>query len=124
MITNGAEQFAGAVQDPTSVQLPDLATPGLADLPLDVPADLPVNLPALPALPAAPSLPGLGDLPIDLPVDLPSLPVDLPAMPALPSLPSVPGVDVVHDTVGSLTSQVPLVGDLTDGLDNHLPFGH
>jgi hypothetical protein len=30
----------------------------------------------------------------------------------------------VHDTVAGVTSHVPLVGDLTDGLTDHLPLGH
>jgi hypothetical protein len=131
LINQGADQFATTIQDPTSAaHLPGVADAGLGDLPVDLPADLP-------ALPGVPGLPGLPGLPIDLPqlpVDLPQLPIDLPqlpdlpvglpAVPGLPALPSVPGLDTVHDTVGGLTAQVPLVGDLTDGLDNHLPFGH
>lgn len=134
LVTQGADQFATTVQDPTSAaHLPNVADAGLGDLPVDLSGGLPTDLPALPGVPGLPGLPGLPalpDLPVDLPqlpVDLPQLPdlpVDLPALPGLPALPSVPGLDTVHDTVGGLTSQVPLVGDLTDGLDNHLPFGH
>jgi hypothetical protein len=136
MITDGAAQLADAVQDPTSVQLPDLNVPGLADLPtglpVDVPAGLPAGLPAAPALPGLSGLPGLPALPDlgDLPVNLPHLPVDLPATPALPALSDAPalpsvhsldvGLDTVHDAVNNLTD----LGDLTNGVDNHLPFGH
>jgi hypothetical protein len=138
LITDGAAQLSGAVQDPTSVHLPTLDPTALPDLPVDLPAGLPAGVPALPQLPVGlPQLPDLagGGLP-QLPIDLPQLPVDLPhlpelpgvpavpGLPAAPQLPSLPGVDTVHDTVHGLTAQVPLVGELTDGLDNHLPFGH
>jgi hypothetical protein len=142
LLNQGAGMLADGLADPTSLSLPDL--------PVGLPTDLPVNLPALPATPSLPDvshgLPALGDLGglglpdlgdlghglPQLPVELPQLPVNLPdvthnlpALPAAPALPSLPGVDAVHDTVAGVTSNVPLVGDLTDGLTDHLGlFGH
>ncbi|MFL6142852.1 MAG: IniB N-terminal domain-containing protein [Labedaea sp.] len=137
LVTDGAAQLSGAVQDPTSVHLPTLDPAALPDLPAGLPSvpALPVDVTQLPGdLPQLPDLAG-GGLP-HLPVDLPHLPVDLPHLPELPGapalpglpeapqLPSLPGLGTVHDTVHGLTAQVPVVGELTDGLDNHLPFGH
>ena len=141
LTSDGAGMLSETLQDPTALQVPGLEGVGLPDvtqgLPLDVPA-----LPALPAAPGLPALPDLGDLPVlgdlghglpNLPVELPQLPVNLPVdlpdvtqnLPAVPQLPSLPGVDAVHDTVAGVTSNVPLVGDLTDGLTDHLGLlGH
>jgi hypothetical protein len=134
LVSDGTAMLSETLQDPTSLHVPSLPAVGLPD----VAQDLPVDTSALPALPAVPSLPDLGDLPVlgdlghglpNLPVDLPQLPVDLPDLtqnlPAVPQLPSLPDVDAVHGTVAGVTSNVPLVGDLTDGLTDHLGLlGH
>lgn len=134
LASDGAGMLSETMQDPTALQVPGLEAVGLPD----VTQGLPLDLPALPAAPGLPALPDLGDLPVlgdlghglpNLPVDLPQLPIDLPdlthSLPAVPQLPSLPGVDAVHDTVAGVTSNVPLVGDLTDGLTDHLGLlGH
>jgi len=120
LVAAGAGTLTGPVHLPAVPAVPELPVTGPVAVP-DLPTDLPVGVPAVPGLP------DLGDLPLDLPVDLPDLPVDLPQLPGvpeLPQLPSLPGVDIVQDTVGGVTSHLPVVGELTDGLDNHLPFGH
>jgi hypothetical protein len=130
MITDGATELSGTVADPTSAQLPAVAP----DLTGGLPAGLPMDLPAAPALPdlggglpGLDDLPGLGELPIDLPVDLPNVPLNLPELPhvpEVPGLPSLPSTGVVHDTVADVTGHLPVLGDLTDGVMDNLPFGH
>jgi hypothetical protein len=145
MVTDGAHTLSSSVPDmgdlntsslpqvgdlghlPAVPALPSL--PDLGHLPLDLPdlGSLPQlpdlgSLPSLPDLGSLPQLPDLGSLP-QLPVNLPGLP-DAGHLPAVPALPSVPGAGLVQDTVGGLTSHVPVVDDLTHGLTDHLPLGH
>lgn len=138
LIVDGAGRVSDVIEDPTSITIPTVP-PSLPELPVELPIGGLPALPALPALPGVPELPDLGDLPVNLPSlpdldDLPGhLPVDLPdvvpglpevpALPEIPALPSVPGVGSVTDVVGGVTSHIPIVGDLTDGLGDGL-LGH